>query len=602
MRLTTHGDGMTSRRILVTSALPYANGHIHIGHLVEYVQTDVWVRFQRLQGHEVLFVCADDTHGTAIMKRARDEKRSPEAVIAEMRESHVADFAAFDVSFDNYGSTNSDENRRLCEQIWGKLQAAGLVVTKTVSQLYDAQVGEFLADRYVKGKCPNCHSPDQYGDNCEKCNATYNAPDLIEPYSTLSNTTPELRDAEHFLITIEKLREFIEREWIPAGNNMPSENAQYLRQQFLLTREGEAKPLRDWDVSRPAPYFGFPIPGTDGQHYWYVWFDAPIGYMASTLEWCQKHGKSFDKWWSDPQTEIHHFIGKDITYFHTLFWPAVLKATGYTLPTRVHIHGFLTVDGEKMSKARGTFINARSYLKHLDPEALRYFYASKLTPTISDLDLNRDEFVAKVNSDLVGKVVNLASRTARFAQPTGLSKAYPDDGGLFAAGVAASAEIAAAYEIGDYNKAMRQIMFLADAANAYVENNAPWKLAKDPTQAEALQNVCSVALNLFRQIVIYLAPVLPRLARQTGELLNNPIAQWDQAHAPLVGTPVAPFTHLMKRIDSKQVEAMVEDTKEAKPGSPKSPGPHEAPPAAPASAGEAKTKDGKGKEQKTDKN
>ncbi len=542
------------RRILVTAALPYANGHIHIGHLVEYIQTDIWVRFQKLRGNRCIYICADDTHGTAIMIRARQEGRSEEAVIADMQQAHIRDFAGFDIEFDNYGSTNSPESRALCEEIWGKIRAAGLVKEKEVEQLYDPVAQTFLADRFVKGTCPYCGLTNQYGDSCDNGH-TYRPSELIDPVSTLSGATPEVRSALHLFIELEQLHDFLEL-WTQSGKHLQPEVANYLKGHFLH------EPLRDWDVSRPAPYFGFEIPDFPG-NYWYVWFDAPIGYMGSTRQWCDRHGEAFDDWWRSDGTEIHHFIGKDITYFHTLFWPGMLKSAGFNLPAKVHIHGFLTVGGEKMSKSRGTFIMASTYLKHLDPAYLRYYYATKLGPRVDDLDLNPEEFVAKVNGDLVGKVVNLASRTAKFVETTGLASTYPDDGGLFAYGASLGEEIATAYENCDFNKAMRLIMELADRANPYVENAAPWNLRKDPAKAEELQQVCTVALNLFRQIAIYLAPVQPRLARQTAELLNDSLGpgDWHKAGQPLLGTAVSKFTHMMKRAELKQVEAMIEDSK-----------------------------------------
>ncbi len=543
-----------SRRVLVTSALPYANGPIHLGHLVEYIQTDIWVRLQKMLGRRCIYICADDTHGTAIMIRARKEGRSEESLIAEMSEQHQRDFAGFQIEFDNYGSTHSDENRELCGQIWASLRKADLVAEKDVSQLFDPVAGTFLADRFVKGNCPRCKSPDQYGDSCDKCGSTYSPSELIDPVSTLSGATPEVRTAKHLFVQLEKLHDFLE-EWSQSGKHLQEEVANYLKGHFLN------EPLRDWDVSRPAPYFGFEIPDSPG-NYWYVWFDAPIGYIASTWQWCKRHGEQLDDWWKSSDTEIHHFIGKDITYFHTLFWPGMLKTAGLNLPEKVHIHGFLNVAGEKMSKSKGTFVKASTYLKHLDPAALRYYYASKLGPRLDDLDLSPDEFVAKINSDLVGKVVNLASRSAKFVQATGLSKAYPDDGGLFQQAAAAGAEIAAAFEGCDYARATRQIMELADRANAYIDAKAPWKLAKDPAAASELQDVCTVALNLYRQIIVYLAPVLPKLAEQSGALLNDPITLWDQAQQPLVGTPVAPFSHLMKRLDRKDFDAMTEETRQ----------------------------------------
>jgi methionyl-tRNA synthetase len=572
---------MTPRRILVTAALPYANGHIHLGHLVEYIQTDIWVRFQKLRGHNCIYICADDTHGTAIMIRARQEGRSEEQLIADMQRAHVRDFAGFDIEFDNYGSTHSPENRTLCGEMWRSIRSAGLVREKEVEQLYDPVAEMFLADRFVKGTCPVCKLPNQYGDSCDNGH-TYSPADLLDPVSTISGAKPVVRSSIHLFIELEKLHDFLE-QWTQSGEHLQPEIANYLRGHFLGDEEGGRKELKDWDISRPAPYFGFEISDSPG-NYWYVWFDAPVGYMASTRQWCAAHGEKFDDWWRDPQTEIHHFIGKDITYFHTLFWPGMLKTAGFNLPAKVHIHGFLTVGGEKMSKSRGTFVMAATYLKHLDPAYLRYFYATKLSPRVDDLDLNPDEFVAKVN-DLVNKVVNLASRTARFVEETGLSPQYPDDGGLFAHAAAQGAAIAEAYEACDYNRAMRLVMELADRANVYVESKAPWNLRKDPGKAKELQDTCTVSLNLFRQLAIYLAPVLPRLARQTGELLNRPIQHWDESQSPLIGTSVSKFTHMLKRAEIQHVEAMFEESK-----APEAPSTDDAP-AAPTDGPEALAKE-----------
>jgi methionyl-tRNA synthetase len=550
---------MISRRILVTSALPYANGQIHLGHLVEYIQTDIWVRFQKLRGHQCVYICADDTHGTAIMIRARQEGRPETELIADMREAHLRDFTAFDIAFDNYGSTNSDATRAFCHEIWGALRAKGLIAERDVTQLYDPEAKTFLADRFVKGTCPKCAAENQYGDNCDKCGSTYSPSDLINPVSTLSGAKPEVRTAAHLFVQIEQLHEFL-HEWTQSGKHLQEEVANYLKGHFL------SEPLRDWDVSRPEPYFGFAIPDSPG-NCWYVWFDAPIGYIGSTAEWCARNGEDVADWWKvgassagQPEPEIHHFIGKDITYFHTLFWPAMLHSSGFRLPSKVHIHGFLTVDGEKMSKSKGTFVMASTYLDHLDPAYLRYYYASKLGSRLDDLDLNLEEFVAKVNADLVGKVVNLASRTAKFIQGVGLSSTYPDDEGLFAQGATASETIAGHYENCDFAAAMREIMTLADRANRYVEDHAPWTLKKDPEKQAELQGVCTVSLNLFRQIVTYLAPVLPRLAEQVRQLLGCPIAQWNEVLTPQTGTPVASFTHLMKRVELAQVQAMTADS------------------------------------------
>jgi methionyl-tRNA synthetase len=548
---------MTDRRILVTAALPYANGHIHIGHLVEYIQTDIWVRFQKLRGNRCLFVCADDTHGTAIMIRARQEGRSESELIADMQAAHERDFAGFGIGFDHYGSTNSTENYELCKDIWQSLRAADLIAERDVEQLFDPVAGTFLADRFVKGTCPNCKSEDQYGDNCSKCSATYAPTELINPVSTLSGATPVTKSASHLFVQLEKQHAFLE-EWTQSGEHLQSEVANYLKGHFL------GNPLRDWDVSRPAPYFGFEIPDSQN-NFWYVWFDAPIGYIASTWQWCKQNNESLADWWRNDTTEIHHFIGKDITYFHTLFWPGVLKAAGYSLPKFVHIHGFLTVNGEKMSKRGGTQFQASTYLKHLDPAYLRYYYASKLGPKLDDIDMNLTEFANKIDSDLVGKVINLASRTARFAEPLGLSIEYPHDGGLFAAAAAAGERIAQAYEQLDYSRAMRLIMELADQANAFVENSAPWALKKDPTQQVRLQEVCTIVLNLFRQLCVYLSPVLPRLAQQCGQLLQKEIGHWDDSQTPLVGTIVSKFEHLLQRIAPEKVQAMIDESKEAAP-------------------------------------
>lgn len=572
---------MTPRKILVTAALPYANGPIHLGHLVEYIQTDIWVRFQKLRGNECIFLCADDTHGTAIMIRARQEGRSEESLIAEMKTSHEADFHGFGIEFDNYGSTNSPENRECCATIWNGLRKANLIFEQEVTQLYDTEAGTFLADRFVKGTCPKCGSPNQYGDSCDKCGSTYSPTDLKDPVSTLSGTKPELRSAKHLFVRIEGLHPFLE-EWTQSkgewkrsdtiDNQLQPEVANYLKGHFL------GEPLHDWDVSRPAPYFGFEIPDSPG-NYWYVWFDAPIGYMASLAQWCQQRGEKFDDWWPHGDDanargpEIHHFIGKDITYFHTLFWPAMLRAAKFKLPRKVHIHGFLTVGGEKMSKSKGTFVRARTYLDHLDPAYLRYYYASKLSSKLDDLDLNLEEFVNKVNADVVGKVVNLASRTARLVEGQTLLAEYPAqlDGGLFSrAAGAGEMNIQQAFEQCDYGEAVRQIMQLADAANKFVDTHQPWQLKKDG-RTEEVRAVCTVALNLFRQIAIYLAPLLPKLWDQTQRLLPESNADprlpvWDRARHPLVGVSVGKFEHMLQRVDAKKVLAMIEASKEAAPG------------------------------------
>ena len=562
---------MSERRILVTAALPYANGHIHIGHLVEYIQTDIWVRFQKLRGHDCRYFCADDTHGTAIMIRARQEGRSEEELIADMRAAHIADFAKFDVAFDHFGSTHSEENRLICERIWQSVVDADLVTEGVVEQFYDPRAETYLADRFVRGTCPICKEPDQHGDHCGKCLSNYTPSELIDPRSALSDATPELRQAPHKFIQLEKLHGFLV-EWTQHGGHLQSEVANYLKGHFLGVEgdpDNPRKELRDWDVTRPPKYFGFEVPDFAG-HCWYVWFDAPIGYIASTWAWCKANDQQLEDWWNSPQTEIHHFIGKDITYFHTLFWPGILKTAGFSLPEKVHIHGFLTVDGEKMSKSKGTFISAAKYAEHLDPSYLRYFFASKLSSRVDDIDLNLDEFKTKVDSDLVGKVVNIASRCAKFVSGSPLSESYPDDGGLFAHAASIGENLAGLYERCEYSAAMREILNLADRANQYIENEQPWTLRKDDSKRQELRNVCTVGLNLFRQIVVYLAPVLPQLKQQTEELLNTPIAGWNDAQTPLVGTPVSPFRHLLQRVDLKKVKRMIEESKDQSADTPSS--------------------------------
>ncbi len=558
---------MSERKILVTSALPYANGQIHIGHLVEYIQTDVWVRFQKLRGNRCLYFCADDTHGAAITIAADKKKITPEEFIAAVSQDHQKDFADFGIEFDNYGSTNTPETFRFCDEIWKATRKAGLVVEKEIEQYYDPEAKRFLADRYIRGTCPKCGKTDQYGDNCE-CGATYSATDLIDPKSAISGTTPELRKSKHLFVEVEKLHEFL-ADWVEHSGALQSEIANFLKGQFLCD------PLYAWDVSRPAPYFGFEIPDSPG-NYWYVWFDAPIGYIGSTLQWCQKHGENVEDWWKNPEVEIHHFIGKDICYFHTLFWPAMLKMAGFTLPRKVHIHGFLTVDGEKMSKSKGTFVLARTYLNHLDPAYLRYFFASKTSSHVDDLDLNLAEMEAKVNADLVGNIVNIASRTAKFANLTGLAEVYPDDGGLFAQAAAQSETIAEAFEQCDYGKALRLILECGFRANKYIEETAPWTLRKqwaaldkdpqaDPAAKDELfarlRDSVTVGLNLFRQIVVYLSPILPTLARQTEELLGSPITSWSDVEKPLVGSSVNEYKYMMTRVPKEGIEAMIEETK-----------------------------------------
>lgn len=560
---------MSGRKILVTSALPYANGDVHVGHLVEYIQTDVWVRFQRMRGEDCRYFCADDTHGAAISISAKKKGVTEEEFIADVRRAHMADFAAFDISFDYYGSTNSPQNRHYCEEIWKELRKSDLIVKREVEQFYDPEEKRFLADRFIKGTCPVCGKKDQYGDSCE-CGAVYEPTELINPKSAISGAALELRRADHLFVDVEKVHAFLD-DWVENSGALQPEVANYLKGQFL------SEPLRAWDISRPAPYFGFEIPDFPN-NYWYVWYDAPIGYIGATAQWCEGRGEDAEKdWWRNPDVEIHHFIGKDITYFHTLFWPATLNTVGYNLPKKVHIHGFLTVDGEKMSKSKGTFILARTYLKYLDPAYLRYFFSSKTTGRVDDLDLNLEELELKVNADLIGVFVNLASRSAKFGALTGLSDVYPDDGGLFAEAASKSEEIASAYEACDYNRAVRLILECGYRANQYVESRAPWTLKKEWTKLERdatataeardaarrrLQEVVTVSLNLFRQIAVYLAPILPDLARKTEQLLNTKISSWDDAQKPLLGSKVNEYAHMMTRVSKEGIQAMIDDSKE----------------------------------------
>jgi len=487
------------------------------------------------------------------MLRAEREGLTPEQLIERIQASHRADSAGFLVSCDNFYTTHSPENRHFAELIYTRLAARGHIARRSIEQAFDPEKGLFLPDRYIKGGCPRCGAAEQYGDSCESCGATYTPLDLKNPVSVLSGATPVRRESEHFFFRLGDFEAML-REWT-AGEGVQPEVANKLQEWF-------SQGLNDWDISRDAPYFGFQIPGEPGK-YFYVWVDAPIGYMASFRDLCNRTGEDFDSYWAEgSSTELYHFIGKDITYFHTLFWPAMLKTAGYSLPAKVHIHGFLTVDGEKMSKSKGTFIRAATYLAHLDPSYLRYYYASKLSPRVDDLDLNLEEFVAKVNADLVGNIVNLASRTAKFAHKTGLAETYPDDGGLFAQAAADGEQIAEAYDACDYNRAMRMILSAGDRANQFIDKAAPWLLNKDPEKERQLRDVCTIGLNLFRQLAVYLAPVLPRLARQTGELLGEPITCWDQSKTPLLGREVKPFEHMLTRVKPEQVQAMVDESRE----------------------------------------
>jgi len=555
-------DASNPRKILVSSALPYANGSIHLGHLVEYIQTDIWVRFQKLRGHECTYVCADDAHGTAIMLKAEQNGISPEEQIANIKAEHERDFADFLIEFDNYHSTHSPENKELSELIYGRLVENGHIATRTITQAYDPEKEIFLADRYIKGTCPKCKAEDQYGDNCEVCGATYSPTDLINPKSAISGATPIQKDSEHFFFKLPEFEGFL-KDWTRAGhlqNEMANKLAEWLD-----------AGLQEWDISRDAPYFGFEIPNQPGK-YFYVWLDAPIGYFASFKNWCEKNGKDWEPYLlddgqGDPNlnngTEMVHFIGKDIVNFHALFWPAMLHSAKFRTPTAVNVHGFLTVNGKKMSKSRGTFINARSYLDHLKPEYLRYYYAAKLTNTVDDLDLNLEDFIQRVNSDLVGKVVNIASRTAKFVNKQGgqLSNTI-DDAALWQKAVDAGEVIADCYEKRDFARAMREIMAVADATNEYIAAKAPWALAKEEGKAQEVLDICSLGINIFRSIMTYLKPVLPELTAQAEVFLNETLT-WDKPIEFKQNHSINKFKPLLQRIEKDKVDAMVEDSKEA---------------------------------------
>ncbi|HJP04902.1 MAG TPA: methionine--tRNA ligase [Gammaproteobacteria bacterium] len=542
------------RKLLVTSALPYANGPIHIGHLVEYLQTDIWVRFQRSIGNACTYICASDAHGTPVMLRAREEGIEPEQLVERYRTEHQRDFAAFHIGFDNFHSTHSDENRELVEDIYAKLVANSLVDTRTVEQLYDEEAGMFLPDRFVRGICPNpkCKAEDQYGDGCEVCFRTYSATELINPVSTLSGTTPVTRVSDHLFFKLTSFETML-RDWTRSGT-VDDAVSNKLAEWFDTG-------LLDWNISRDAPYFGFRIPGTDNK-YFYVWLDAPIGYLASFQNLCERRDDlDFDEYFAaDSTAELYHFIGKDIVYFHTLFWPAVLEGAGYRKPTKVFAHGFLTVNGQKMSKSRGTFVSAANWLEHLDPECLRYYYAGKLGPGIEDIDLNLDDFIAKSNSDLVGKLVNIASRCAGFIARSfdGELDAKLERPELYAEFVDSGNKIAVYYEQREYSRAMRLIMQLADQANQYIDERKPWVLAKDGATAAEVQAVCTQGLNLFRVLMIYLAPVLPAMADKAAAFLNADIADWHSRDDALLSTRINKFEPLMTRVDPASVEKMTE--------------------------------------------
>ncbi len=555
--------------MLVTCALPYANGSIHLGHMLEHIQADIWVRYQRMRGHQVHFVCADDAHGTPIMLKAQQLGITPEEMIAAVSKEHQADFAGFNISFDNYHSTHSDENRELAELIYGRLQAGGKIKSRTISQLFDPEKSMFLPDRFVKGTCPKCKSPEQYGDNCDSCGATYSPTELIDPKSAVSGATPVMKDSEHFFFDLPQFEKWL-AEWVRGSGAIQEEMANKMQEWF-------ESGLQQWDITRDAPYFGFEIPGAPGK-YFYVWLDAPIGYMASFKNLCNKRGDiDFDSYWkADSEAELYHFIGKDIAYFHCLFWPSMLEGAGFRKPTKVNVHGYVTVNGAKMSKSKGTFIKASTYLNHLDPECLRYYYAAKLNSRIDDLDLNLDDFVARVNADVVNKLVNLASRNAgfiakRFDGKLAATCAEPE---LYAEFANARTAIAEAYESREFSRAIREIMALADKANRYVDDKAPWVIAKQEGADAELQAVCSVGINLFRVLMAYLKPVMPLLAERAEAFLGETLS-WDGVEMPLVDHTVAPFKALFSRIEPAKIEAMIDASKEdlAKEQAPKASGP-----------------------------
>ncbi|MCP1726157.1 methionyl-tRNA synthetase [Natronospira proteinivora] len=552
------------RRILVTSALPYANGHLHLGHMLEYIQTDIWVRFQKMRGHECHYVCAEDAHGTPIMLKARQEGISPEELIRKLADSHKRDFDEFRIGFDNYHSTHSEENRVLAETIYVRLREAGHIDSRTIRQAYDEQEGMFLPDRFIRGECPKCGAEDQYGDSCEVCGATYSPAELKNPVSVVSGSTPVERESEHYFFRLADFEAML-REWTGADgkaqNNLQEAVSAKLQEWFDAG-------LQDWDISRDAPYFGFEIPDAPGK-FFYVWLDAPMGYMASFRQLCERSGLNFDDFWAagqEDQTEVYHFIGKDIIYFHALFWPAILHGAGFRRPTAVWAHGFLTVDGQKMSKSRGTFIQARTWLDHLDGEYLRYYFAAKLSDRVEDIDLSLSDFTNRVNSDLVGKLVNIASRTAGFVRKKfdnrlG-SEMEPEGEALYQDIVAASDEIAADFERRAFSQAMRKIMALADRVNQYVSEKAPWTLAKEEARLAEVQAICTAALNSFRVLVGYLRPVVPALAERAEHFLNIDAPQWDQLAEPLVNHRIRKFKPLLTRVEPEQIDKLLEASKE----------------------------------------
>ncbi|KJZ05848.1 MULTISPECIES: methionine--tRNA ligase [Halomonas] len=543
------------RQILVTSALPYANGAIHLGHLLEYIQTDIWVRFQKSRGHQCHYVCADDAHGTAIMLRAEQEGITSEALIDRVSREHQQDFARFGVAFDNYHSTHSEENRHFSELIYKRLRDKGHIATRDIEQMYDPVKGLFLADRFIKGTCPKCHTADQYGDNCEACGATYTPAELIDPVSAISGATPEVRSSTHYFFKLPDFADFLSA-WIKDDHVQPQ-----IRNKLMEWFESG---FNEWDISRDAPYFGFEIPDAPGK-YFYVWLDAPIGYLASFKNLCEREGLDFDSYWErDSKAEVYHFIGKDIVYFHALFWPAMLHGAEMRTPTAVNCHGFVTVNGAKMSKSRGTFIKAATYAEHLNPEYLRYYFAAKLTSRVDDLDLNLEDFALRVNADLVGKVVNIASRCAGFVKKLGGGQlsthcAEPD---MLARFIAAGDEIADYYEQREFGRAMRKVMELADEANSYIADQAPWVLAKEAGREQEVLDICSMGINLFRQLMVYLAPVVPAMAEQARLFMNLDTLDWNSRETWLGDHPVNKFKPLMTRVENDRIDAMIEASKE----------------------------------------
>ena len=543
------------RKILVTSALPYANGSIHLGHLVEYIQTDIWVRFQKMQGHECHYVCADDAHGTPIMLRAQSEGIKPETLIANIAKEHQTDFKDFSIGFDNFHSTHSDENKALAQQIYLANREAGHITTKTISQAYDPEKEMFLPDRFIKGECPKCGANDQYGDNCEVCGATYAPTDLINPISAVSGVTPITKESEHYFFKLANFESAL-KSWT-TGGHLQDEVSNKLD-------EWLESGLRDWDISRDAPYFGFEIPDAPDK-FFYVWLDAPIGYLASFKHYCERTGVDFDEYMKpDSTTEMIHFIGKDIIYFHALFWPAMLQGANFRLPNNIYAHGFLTVDGKKMSKSRGTFINARTYLNYLNPEYLRYYYAAKLSSGIEDIDLNLEDFQNRINSDLVGKVINIASRCAGFINKRfeGKLSSSLSEPVLFKQFVDKSTVIADKMENREFGHAMREIIGLADKANQYIDEKKPWALAKEEGHEQQVHDICTMGINLFRVLITYLKPVLPETAKQAETFLNISPLQWTDIPNPILSQDINKFKPLMTRVESEKIQSIQEDSKE----------------------------------------